>query len=171
MKKVFERAEKKLDTWAERLAGINVSYPVDLVCGILFLIIGIVLLLVMPQQVKISEKDVVNGRAFPTMLVWVMLAMSAILVGREGLNTLRHKPMRMKQLNLLTEVKALMIVLILFVTYLLAKTTGLFVLGAVFCALAFLLYFRCKQKSYYAITLAAAVLIWAVFRFVLGVDF
>ena len=113
----------------------------------------------------------VNGRAFPTLLVWVMLAMSAILVGREGLNTLQHKPMRMKQLNLLTEVKALVIVLILFVTYLLAKTTGLFVVGAVFCGLAFLVYFRCKQKSYYAITLAAAVIIWAVFRFVLGVDF
>ena len=86
MKKFLEPAEKKLDTWAVKLAGINLSYPVDLVCGILFLLIGIVLLLAMPQQVKISEKDVVNGRAFPTMLVWVMLAMSAILVGREGLN-------------------------------------------------------------------------------------
>ena len=167
----LERTEKKLDTWAVKLAGINLSYPVDLVCGILFLLIGTVLLLAMPQQVKISEKDVVNGRAFPTMLVWVMLAMSAILVGREGLNVLRHQPMRMKQLNLLTEVKALSIVLILFVTYLLAKTTGLFVLGGVFCALAFLVYFRCKRKSYYAITLAAAVIIWAVFRFVLGVNF
>ena len=61
--------------------------------------------------------------------------------------------------------------MILFVTYLLAKTTGLFVLGAVFCALAFLIYFRCKRKSYYAITLAAAVMIWAVFRFGLGVLF
>ena len=103
MKKFLERTEKKLDTWAVKLAGINLSYPVDLVCGILFLLIGIVLLLAMPQQVKISEKDVVNGRAFPTMLVWVMLAMSAILVGREGLNVLRHQPMRMKQLNLLSE--------------------------------------------------------------------
>ena len=171
LKKFLERTEKKLDTWAVKLAGINLSYPVDLICGILFLLIGIVLLLAMPQQVKISEKDVVNGRAFPTMLVWVMLAMSAILVGREGLNVLRHQPMRMKQLNLLTEAKALIIVLILFVTYLLAKTTGLFVLGGVFCALAFLVYFRCKRKSYYAITLAAAVIIWAVFRFVLGVNF
>ena len=171
LKKFLERTEKELDTWAVKLAGINLSYPVDLVCGILFLLIGIALLLAMPQQVKISEKDVVNGRAFPTMLVWVMLAMSAILVGREGLNVLRHQPMRMKQLNLLTEAKALIIVLILFVTYLLAKTTGLFVLGGVFCALAFLVYFRCKRKSYYAITLAAAVIIWAVFRFVLGVNF
>ena len=92
MKKFLERTEKKLDTWAVKLAGINLSYPVDLVCGILFLLIGIVLLLAMPQQVKISEKDVVNGRAFPTMLVWVMLAMSAILVGREGLN--RADPLR-----------------------------------------------------------------------------
>ena len=39
------------------------------------------------------------------------------------------------------------------------------------CAVAFLMFFRCKKKSYYAITVTAAVLIWVVFRFVLNVDF
>ena len=48
-----------------------------MICGILFLVIGIVLLLIMPRQVQISEKDVVNGRAFPAIMVWLMLAMSA----------------------------------------------------------------------------------------------
>jgi len=138
---------------------------------VLFLAIGIVLLLIMPQQVQISEKDVVNGRAFPTMLVWLMLAMSALLVGREAYNMVMHRPVKTKTLNLLVEAKALVIVLILVVTYLLAEITGLFVVGAVFCALAFLLFFRCKKPLYYAITVSMAVLIWVVFHFVLNVSF
>ena len=136
MKNLIERIETRLDEWGAKLEEKNIEYPVDLICGILFLVIGIVLLLIMPQQVQISEKDVVNGRAFPTMLVWLMLAMSALLVGREAYNMVMHRPVKTKTLNLLVEAKALVIVLILVVTYLLAEITGLFVVGAVFCALA-----------------------------------
>ena len=165
VKNLIERIETRLDEWGAKLEEKNIEYPVDLICGILFLVIGIVLLLIMPQQVQISEKDVVNGRAFPTMLIWLMLAMSALLVGREAYN------MVTKTLNLLVEVKALVIVLILVVTYLLAEVTDLFVVGAVFCAVAFLLFFRCKKPLYYAITVSMAVLIWVVFHFVLNVSF
>ena len=49
--------------------------------------------------------------------------------------------------------------------------TALFFIGAVFCCIGFLLYFRCRKKSYYALTITLAVIIWAVFRFVLNVDF
>ena len=105
------------------------------------------------------------------MLVWLMLAMSALLVGREAYNMVMHRPTKTKTLNLLVEAKALVIVLILVVTYLLAEITDLFVVGAVFCALAFLLFFRCKKPLYYAITVSMAVLIWVVFHFVLNVSF
>ena len=119
MKNLIERAEAKLDEWGAKLEQKNIEYPVDLICGILFLVIGIV-------QVQISEKDVVNGRAFPTMLIWLMLAMSALLVGREAYNMVMHRPTKTKTLNLLVETKALVIVLILVVTYLLAEVTDLF---------------------------------------------
>ena len=112
MKNLIEHTETKLDEWGAKLEVKNIEYPVDLVCGILFLVIGIVLLLIMPQQVQISEKDVVNGRAFPTMLVWLMLVMSALLVGREAYNMVMHRPIKTKTLNLLVEAKALVIVLI-----------------------------------------------------------
>ena len=170
VKNLIERIEARLDDWGAKLEEKNIEYPVDLICGILFLVIGIVLLLIMPRQVQISEKDVVNGRAFPTM-IWLMLAMSALLVGREAYNMVMHRPAKTKTLNLLVEAKALVIVLILVVTYLLAEITGLFVVGAVFCALAFLLFFRCKKPLYYAITVSMAVLIWVVFHFVLNVSF
>ena len=106
MKNLIERIEARLDDWGAKLEKKNIEYPVDLICGILFLVIGIVLLLIMPQQVQISEKDVVNGRAFPTMLIWLMLAMSALLVGREAYNMVMHRPTKTKTLNLLVETKS-----------------------------------------------------------------
>ena len=45
MKNLIERAEAKLDEWGAKLEQKNIEYPVDLICGILFLVIGIVLLL------------------------------------------------------------------------------------------------------------------------------
>lgn len=171
MKNFIENAEKKLDAWGEKLEKINVSYPSNLVTGIIALVLSIVLLVIMPQQVVISEKDLVNGRAFPSMLCYLMMAMSVMLIGGEVLKLIQKRPMEMKTLNMLHEAKALVIIAILIVTYLLAKWTDLFVIGAVFCAVAFLVYFRCKKKLYYAITVGLAVLIWVAFRFVLNVPF
>ncbi len=79
--------------------------------------------------------------------------------------------LKWKVINIQVEAKALGILGILLGTYFLSKWTGLFVVGAVFCCLGFLLYFRCRKKSYYVITLVIAVAIWAAFRFALGVDF
>ena len=83
MKNFIANAEKKLDAWGEKLEKINISYPSDLVTGVLFLVVSIVILLIMPQQVVVSEKDVVNGRAFPTMLAYLMMAMSVLMTGSE----------------------------------------------------------------------------------------
>ena len=171
MKNFIANAEKKLDIWGEKLEKINITYPSDLVTGILFLIVSIVILLIMPQQVVVSDKDVVNGRAFPTMLAYLMMAMSLLMTGTELVKLITKKPLVKKTVNALVEVKALVLIAILIVTYLLAKVTDLFVIGALFCAVAFLVFFRCKKKSYYAITVTAAVLIWVVFRFVLNVSF
>ena len=129
------------------------------------------MLLAMPGQVTTTGGDVVDGRAFPTLLMVVMLACCAALIGKELVKLARKQPITWKTINLLVEVKALVILGILLVTYLLCKYTGLFVIGAVFCVLGFLAFFRCKKWSYYVITLALAVGIWCAFRFGLGVSF
>lgn len=101
----------------------------------------------MPDQVAISEKDVVNGQAFPTLLMSVMLICGIVLVGREILKLMRKQPLEWKVINVQTEAKALVIFLILFFTYFLSRLTGLFVIGAVFCCIGFLLYFRCRKRA------------------------
>lgn len=42
VKNLIERIEARLDDWGAKLEKKNIEYPVDLICGILFLVIGIV---------------------------------------------------------------------------------------------------------------------------------
>lgn len=168
----MDRLDKKRDEIDEKLAKKEIKLPTELVTGIVFLLLGAVILLIMPKQVPVSDTDVVNGRAFPTLLMVVMMIFSGALLLKELYNVYVKKiPLTTKTVNLLVEVKALEILAILLLTYIICRVTNLFVVGAIFCSLGFLVYFRCRKKSYYAITLAAAVLIWAAFRFGLNVSF
>lgn len=161
----------RMDRWGERLSKKELRIPVDLSVGVLFFLFALAILYVLPQQVAISEKDTVNGRAFPTLLMVVMMICCAMLVAKEIYKLITKQPLNWKVINLQTELKALVILAILVVTYLLCRYTDLFVVGAIFCCLGFLVYFRCKKPSYYVITLTLAAAIWAAFRFVLHVDF
>ena len=171
MKQWVEQFNGRMDAWGRKLRGKEIRIPVDLVTGVVFALFALVILLVMPDQVAVSEKDVVNGRAFPTLLMVVMMICCAMLVAKELYKLATKQPLNWKVINIQIESKALVILGILIGTWLLSKLTGLFVIGAIFCCLGFLLYFRCRKKSYYVITLVLAVAIWAAFRFALGVEF
>lgn len=163
--------EARLDRIGENLKQKEVTLPTDMIGAGLFMLLGIVLLLVMPGQVPVSETDVVNGRVFPSILMILMIVCCGLLLVQNIIKIKKKEPLHTCTINLLTEVKALIILAVLFLTYVICRFTGLFVLGAVFCAIAFLVYFRCKKKLYYGITVGIAILIWAAFRFGLGVIF
>ena len=162
--------EKKLDELATRMKEKEISIPTDLAGSILFFLLGAVLFFMLPSQVPISENDVINGRVFPKLLFSLMMICSAVLIIQNIIKISKKQPVQVSTFNLLTEVKALMILTILFITYFICRITDLFVLGAIFCSIAFLVYFRCKKRSYYAITIGMAVLIWAAFRLGLNVN-
>ena len=167
--KTQEKAGNNPESGLERLAGRlrekEITLPTDLLGAGLFLILAVVILILTPGQVPVSEADVVDGRQFPTMLMWLMIVCCALLLIQNLIKLAKKEPLHT------CEVKALIILGILVATYLICRWTDLFVTGAVFCAVAFLVYFRCKKKLYYGITVGMAVLIWAAFRFALGVRF
>lgn len=171
MKELVGRIDRCLDGWGDRMREKEVRVPTDLLGGIVFFLFALWVLLVMPGQVAVSESDVVNGRAFPTLLMAVMLVCCAALVVKELVKLVRKQPIAVKTINLLVEVKALVILAILAATYLLCSLTDLFVVGAIFCCIGFLVFFRCKKWHYYVITIAVAVGIWCAFRFGLDVRF
>ena len=167
----LDRFYARLDVWSEKLQTKEIRIPVNITAGVVFFVFALVILAVMPQQVPVSESDVINGRSFPTLLMGVMMACCAGLVIKDVYKIVTKKPIEWKVINLNTEVKALIIFIILLISFFLCIVTDLFVIGSIFCCLGFLIYFRCKKPSYYAITIGIAVIIWVAFRFGLGVEF
>lgn len=163
--------DEKRSVLAQRLSKKEITLPTDLIGAILFFLLGAVLLLLMPGQVPVSRSDVVNGRVFPTMLMALMMLCCGALILQNMIKMRKKQPLHTCTVNLLTEIKALVILGILIGTYLISKWTNLFVAGAIFCSLGFLIYFGCRKKSYYVITVSMAVAIWAIFRFILNVKF
>ena len=109
----MDRLDEKRDAIGAKLSEKEVRLPVDLVTGAFFLLLGTVILLVMPNQVPVSDTDVVNGRAFPTLLMVVMMICSGVVLGKELYRIFVKKlPPLTKNINLLVEVKALEILAI-----------------------------------------------------------
>ena len=125
----------------------------------------------MESEVPVGDNHVVNGRAFPTLLMWVMLFCCAILIIKDVIKLMRGQQIEYKTLNMLVEVKAIIIFSILLLFLLLSSLTDYFLLGSIFCVLGFLVYFKCKKPSYYIIALSLAIAIWAAFYFGLKVRF
>ena len=171
MKDWMNNLDAKLDSMGEKLSKKNITIPTDLVAAAIFFVLGIVLLLCVPSQVTVGKDEVVSGAAFPSYLCYIMIGGSLIIAVQNILKIMRKEPIETKTINALVEVKALIIFGILVMFWVICNVTDLFVLGAIFCAVSFLFFFRCKKKSYYVITIAFAIGIWAAFRFGLNVRF
>ncbi len=149
----------------------TITFPVNLVLGTLLSFIGLILLFNLDMQIPIGDHDVVSGRAFPRLLLLIILACSAFLIIRDALRLYRKEEIEYKTISLEVELRAFIIFLILVGTYLVAYLSDLFILGALFCVFAFLGFFKCRKLSYYLICIVIASLIWAAFYFGLKVRF
>ncbi len=165
------RVEKKIDQAEEKLRSHELSVPTDLIGGIVFLIFGLVVLYIIPTQIEIKKKEIVNGRQFPNLLMYIMIACAIVLIISQIIKLLRHQEVARTKINLLTEVKALIIFADMLIYYFVSQWTDNFAIGSCVFVLLMMVFFRCKKISYYIITLSAAILIWAAFRFGLNVNF
>ena len=163
--------DAKLDAIGDKLKKKEWKVPTDLLGGVIFLIFGLVMLWIIPSQIEIKKKELVNGQAFPNLLMYIMIACSIVLIVNQVLKLIRKEPVKTTTINLLVEVKALLIFLAMVAFWLIAEKTGNFAIGSAVFGVLMLFFFRCKKPLYYVIVLVAAVAIWAAFRFGLGVLF
>ena len=171
-KKGFVAAlDAKLDAIGDKLKKKEWKVPTDLLGGVIFLVFGLLMLYIIPLQIEVKKKELVNGQAFPKLLMYIMIACSIVLIVNQVIKMLRKEPVKTTTINLLVEVKAVLIFLSMIVFWLVAEKTGNFAIGSAVFGVLMLFFFRCKKPLYYAIVLVAAVVIWAAFRFGLGVLF
>ena len=163
--------DAKLDAIGDKLKKKEWKVPTDLLGGVIFLVFGLLMLYIIPLQIEVKKKELVNGQAFPNLLMYIMIACSIVLIVNQVIKMLRKEPVKTTTINLLVEVKAVLMFLAMIVFWLVAEKTGNFAVGSAVFGVLMLFFFRCKKPLYYAIVLAAAVAIWAAFRFGLGVLF
>ncbi len=162
----------KYDAFIDQCAGILENRTLKLYPGptgsVLFATLGILILVLIPSQIKVRADQTINARTFPAILAWIMLVCSAFNMINDGIRVIRRQKLPFIEMNLLNEVKAMIILLFLVIYALLMPLAGFSIASVVF-ALLMLLYFRVKEWKYYLLVTVLALGIGFLFKNVLNV--
>lgn len=164
----FQRIDSWLDTTGEKLEKKKIRLYVDIITPIIFIIFAVAVLLAMPSQIALLSSSSINERSFPTLLMFLIIICGVVLLGKEIFNIISKKKANIVETTALVEVKALIILGILVLYWLLMGLIG-FIISSILLGLAMLMFFRVKKVSYYIIVSVVAVLIGVFFRYVLNV--
>lgn len=164
----FQRIDSWLDATGEKLEKKKIRLYVDIITPIIFIIFAVAVLLAMPSQIALLSSSSINERSFPTLLMFLIIICGVVLLGKEIFNIVAKKKVNIVETTALVEVKALIILGILVLYWLLMGLIG-FIISSILLGLAMLMFFRVKKPSYYIIVSVMAVLIGVFFRYVLNV--
>ena len=164
----FQRIDSWLDATGEKLEKKKIRLYVDIITPIIFIIFAVAVLLAMPSQIALLSSSSINERSFPTLLMFLIIICGVVLLGKEIFNIISKKKANVVETTALVEVKALIILGILVLYWLLMGLIG-FIISSILLGLAMLMFFRVKKVSYYIIVSVVAVLIGVFFRYVLNV--
>ncbi len=162
------RFDGRVEALAEPLRGKTLRYRPTLAGAGLFFALSVGIFVLMPSQIKILPDQTINARTFPTVLAAIMLAGSLYLGAKELYRLFRKLPAETAELDLLTELRAAVLLGLLVLFAVLMKVLG-FIPSAVVFSLLMLRYFKVRSLGYHAIVAASAVAIGVVFRYVLNV--
>ena len=164
----LQRIDSWLDATGEKLEKKKVRLYVDIITPIIFIIFAVAVLLAMPKQIALLSSGSINERSFPTLLMLLIIICGVVLLIKEIYNIISKKKANIVETTVLVEVKALIILGILVLYWLLMGLIG-FIISSILLGLAMLMFFRVKKPSYYIIVSVVAVLIGVFFRYVLNV--
>lgn len=164
----LQRIDSWLDATGEKLEKKKVRLYVDIITPIIFIIFAVAVLLAMPKQIALLSSGSINERSFPTLLMFLIIICGVVLLIKEIYNIISKKKANIVETTVLVEVKALIILGILVLYWLLMGLIG-FIISSILLGLAMLMFFRVKKPSYYIIVSVVAVLIGVFFRYVLNV--
>ena len=165
---MLKKLDGKVDRIGESLEGRSVNFYPSLVGPLVFLAFAVGAFLLMPSQVKVQENMATTARTFPTLLLQIMIAGSVVLLVTEIAKIVRKTAIEVIRVELLTEIKAL-IILVMLGLYALAMPRIGFIASSLLFSVAMLYYFRVKKGSYYLVVVIAALAIGVIFRYLLGV--
>ena len=141
----------------------------DLIGGILFLVIGIAILVAVPQQIKDVGDDYEVGPRYVPLMMGIFISGLSCLLIIKSLIALRRKTAEMISLRSIAPSLEAIAVIILIVAWAIAlRFTNYLIVSTIIMVLGLLL-FRVRKIRYYVIGVVFVFAVWALFTYVLHV--
>lgn len=152
---------------------MKVKYNSEIISGLIFLIVGLVLWFLIPTQVDTLEKTAINAQTFPRISIGGLVLFSAglllegvfarekkeILITKESFHSVAFKK----------EMRSVVYALFLIVYCMIVGRLG-YVVSTVLLVLAVMIFYRARKWYYYAIPLSMIGVVYYVFKVLLRIS-
>jgi putative tricarboxylic transport membrane protein len=160
--------EKTLDRWGEGLEKKKFRLYPGIAASVLFIALPLLILFLMPDQIKIREGQRITAGTFPSMMAFIMLGGALLNLARELWKLVRREKLPVIEIRLHTEIKALILLAFLIIYAALMPLTGFSIASAVY-GILMLFYFRIRDWRYYLLITVLALSIGFLFKNLLHV--
>lgn len=148
---------------------MKITFRQDLIGAVVFLILSITLWLLVPEQIVIDEDEGITAQTFPKLIIGLMGLCSFILLLKEIIKIIRKQPSKMVSLTLSEEMNSAVVILLLVLYWFMLYWLP-FMLSSIIFAFLMLLFFRCRNWTYYAIVAAVIAAVSLIFKYLLNIS-
>lgn len=152
----------------DKLRGKKITVYPNIAGALIFIAFSVSMLVFMPAQINVTEEGSINARTFPALLLQIMFIFSVLLLVIECIKLALKKPCSKVEIELLAEIKALVILGSFILYFVLLKPLGFIASSCIF-SIVIMFYFRVKKLYYYLIGIGAGILIGVLFQYILRV--
>jgi hypothetical protein len=168
MKNFLDSIDSFIDNTGNKLEKHEINVPINIVGAILFIAISLICLKLVPSQIHVNTESSITARTFPVLMLRIVLLFSTVLLLKDIISIIRKKKIELKVINLLVEVRAL-IILAMLIIFLVLLHFSSFIASSIVFGILMLFYFRSRKISSYIIICSAAIIIGFLFQYVLKV--
>lgn len=152
---------------------MKIKYNSEIISGLIFSLVGLVLWFLIPSQVQTLEKTVINAQTFPRIAIGGLVLFSIGLL-LEGLFTKEKREIivtaeSFRSAAFKKEMRSVVYALFLIVYCLLIGRLG-YIISTALLVVAVMLFYRARKWYYYAIPLGMVGVVYYVFKVLLRIS-
>lgn len=152
---------------------MKIKYNSEIISGAVFSIVGAILWVLIPSQIKTMEKSAINAQTLPRIAIGGIFIFAVCLL-LEGIFAREKKEVTVTKGSFRTEafkkeLRSILYALFLVAYCFMVQPLG-FVVSTVILVLAIMLFYGARKWYYYVIPLAMVGIVYYVFRVMLHVS-
>ncbi len=156
-----------------RYAIMKIKYNSEIISGAIFSIVGAILWILIPSQIKTMEKTAINAQTLPRIAIGGMFIFAVGLL-LEGIFAREKKELvvtreSFRSVGFKKEMRSILYALFLVAYCFMVQPLG-FIVSTVILVVAIMLFYGARKWYYYAIPLGMVGIVYYVFRVLLHVS-